>query len=107
MKRGRFQSRVQNSTTPLQISFIECKMKSLYIKKAGVEFGVGVEAGVLAPLMKTFLILHGGLSFYRKVNNFFFQVGMSLSATTNISVNDLRYVGHVVPSCGGVMSFER
>lgn len=86
-----FSIRVQNPTTPLQISLSNVNEITAY-KKAGVEFGVGLEMGVLA-INEELPYLHGGLSFYRKVNNFFFQVGMSLSASKNISVNDLQYVG--------------
>ncbi len=86
-----FSIRVQNSTTPLQLSLSNVNEITAY-KKKNTEFGFGLELGVLA-LNEELPYFHGGVSIYRKVKNLFLQVGLSLSASDNISVSDLGYVG--------------
>ncbi len=85
-----FSIRVENPTTPLQIS-LSAVNEIIAYKKASVEYGLGLEVGVLG-MNEELPYYHGGLSFYRKVKDLFIQVGVSVSATTNVSTSDFQYV---------------
>lgn len=85
-----FSIRVENPTTPVQIS-LSAVNEIIAYKKASIEYGLGLEVGVLG-MNEELPYYHGGLSVYRKVKDLFIQVGLSVSATTNVSTSDFQYV---------------
>lgn len=86
-----FSIRVAQPTSDIQISISSVSEVVAY-KKPGLEVGLGLEIGMLG-INEELPYYHGGFSIYRKVKDLFIQVGVSLSATTNIKAGDLRYVG--------------
>ncbi len=86
-----FSLRVARPTKALQISLSSVNEVTVY-KKRELEFGVDLEVGMLGVNEKL-PYYHGGFSVYRKSKNLFVQVGLSLSATTNIQTADFRYIG--------------
>jgi hypothetical protein len=86
-----FSIRVDGAENPLQISASVVNELSL-IKSGNSEFGIGIEGGVIG-VNENLPYLHGGLSVYKKIDNAFVQLGVSLSATPNVTIADFRLVG--------------
>lgn len=86
-----FSLRVENPTTPLQISVSALSEISIF-KKYKDEFGLGLEVGRIG-INEILPYNHVGLSLFRKVGSLLIQGGVSISATPNVVLNDLTYIG--------------
>lgn len=94
-----FSIRVARPTKPLQVSLSILNELSFF-KRYQNEFGVGLELGVIG-VNEALPYNHLGFSFYRKFKKIIFQAGISLSATQNVTVSNLRHIGNRYISSNG------
>ena len=86
-----FSIRVPKPTVPIQVSASVLGEVSVF-KKYKDEFGFGFEIGRIG-VNEVLPYNHAGISLFRKIDNIFIQLGVSVSATPNVSVNDFASLG--------------